>query len=184
MNTLKRIFSTFRSPLHTPYRDGASGFSLKYRSSSTHTVRVYDPVLKRQSIGTTSYERIPRPQPSCPRLERGCGLSTTCAPSSGSGERLPDAGALSDSTRSSGTKTRPRSSTRRSRNSSKRLHSMKLTGASLSRGMTILTGEEGLVVYDPVLKNGFRPVLPYGALKKAQAGDVLAAAWSDNDLVL
>jgi len=61
----------------------------------------------------------------------------------------------------------------------------KLTGASLSRGMTILTGEEGLVVYDPVLKKWLSSqFFPYGALKKAQAGDVLAAAWSDNDLVL
>lgn len=61
----------------------------------------------------------------------------------------------------------------------------KLTGASLSRGMTILTGEEGLVVYDPVLgKWLFSQFFPFGALKKAQAGDVLAAAWSDSDLVL
>jgi len=57
-----------------------------------------------------------------------------------------------------------------------------ITGAVLSRGMAALTGDDGFVVYDPVLKqwqyaNDF-PV------KKAQAGDVLAAAWDDSSLVL
>ena len=58
----------------------------------------------------------------------------------------------------------------------------RITGALLSRGMAALTGDDGFVVYDPVLKqwqyaNDF-PV------KKAQAGDVLAAAWDDNALVI
>ncbi|NLO57494.1 MAG: hypothetical protein GX110_01975 [Synergistaceae bacterium] len=57
-----------------------------------------------------------------------------------------------------------------------------ITGAVLSRGMAALTGDDGFVVYDPVLKqwqyaNDF-PV------KKAQAGDVLAAAWDESSLVL
>jgi len=57
-----------------------------------------------------------------------------------------------------------------------------ITGAVLSRGMAALTGDDGFVVYDPVLKqwqyaNDF-PVL------KAQVGDVLAAAWDADNLVL
>ncbi|WP_367340618.1 hypothetical protein [Aminivibrio sp.] len=57
-----------------------------------------------------------------------------------------------------------------------------VSGAHLSRGMAALSGDDGFVVYDPVLKqwqyaNDF-PVL------KAQVGDVLAAAWDADNLVL
>ena len=60
-----------------------------------------------------------------------------------------------------------------------------ISGATLSRGMTLLTGTEGLVIYDTVLTKWLSSrFAPYGELKKAQVGDVLAAAWSDNELVL
>ena len=55
-------------------------------------------------------------------------------------------------------------------------------GAHLSRGMAALSGDDGFVVYDPVLKqwqyaNDFQ-------VQKAQVGDVLAAAWDEKDLLL
>lgn len=57
-----------------------------------------------------------------------------------------------------------------------------INGALLSRGLAALTGEAGFVVYDPVLKewqyaNDF-------AVKKAQVGDWLAAAWDDNAVAI
>ncbi len=61
----------------------------------------------------------------------------------------------------------------------------RITGAALSRGMGVLTGDEGFTVYDPVLKEWRHSHLfPYGTLKKAQAGDILSAAWSDDTLTL
>ncbi len=54
----------------------------------------------------------------------------------------------------------------------------KITGASLSRGLTLLTSEEGITIYNPVLRKWVASqVFPFERIKKAQAGDILAAAW-------